>query len=399
MESIVEDPNNRTDSDRFRLASLYVQNAQFLQGQSGKEKQVKQLFDSAERQLKLATENSQAPIEFLYAYADFLLDQKQTTGARSVFDRMNTQSADNFATVLMKTRLQVLEGKSEQASKTLEEWLSAKKSALPRGYTPTQMAELLSLAGQGMQMIGSSARAEELLREAYELDSRAGLNYVRSLSRSNNSTARENAIRFLMKRASENKNSESMQMLATMLSVGETNPELLENAERLLRQVNTSNDSDLNVLLSVADYWLSKNKQSDAIEIYRRVIQMRPNDVVALNNISNLLAEDPGSIEEALGYIEQALRIAGRQPLLLDTKAVLLMNSGRVEEAIPVLEMAIASSDDPRLKLHMFIALRNANRIADANRVAAAININQLKNTLLTPSDQRELNLLLEGNK
>jgi hypothetical protein len=85
--------------------------------------------------------------------------------------------------------------------------------------------------------------------------------------------------------------------------------------------------------------------------------------------------------------------------LLLDTKAVLLMNSGRVEEAIPVLEMAIASSDDPRLKLHMFIALRNANRIADANRVAAAININQLKNTLLTPSDQRELNLLLEGNK
>jgi len=399
MESVVEDPLNRTDSDRFRLASLYLQNAQYLQLQTGKEKQVNQLLESAERQLKLATASPQSPLEFLYAYADFLIEQKQISEARSIYDRMNTQSAEEFPTVLMKARLLSLDGKSGQASKELEDWLTAKKSALPRGYTPTQMAEILSLAGQGMQIIGSSARAEELLRESYELDSRAGINYVRSLARTNNNTARENAIRFLLKRSEENTSSESTRMLASLLSVGETSPELLENAERLLKRVSTSNESDLNLLLSVADYWLSKNKQSDAIEIYRRIIQLRPNDVVALNNIANLLAENPGAIDEALGYSEKALQIAGRQPLLLDTKAVLLMNGGRTAEAIPVLEMAIASSNDPRLMLHMYIALSNVNRTVEAERVLTGINLNSLNSTLLTPSDQRELSLLLERKK
>jgi tetratricopeptide (TPR) repeat protein len=139
--------------------------------------------------------------------------------------------------------------------------------------------------------------------------------------------------------------------------------------------------------------WLAQNKVSRAIETYRRIVKVKPG-VVALNNLASLLAEQPGGVEEAIGYIDEAIALAGKQPLLLDTKGVILMANGRVEEAIPFFENATRASEDPRLALHLYLALARAGRVEEASRARGKISVEELSQTLLTPSERIELSKL-----
>ena len=66
----------------------------------------------------------------------------------------------------------------------------------------------------------------------------------------------------------------------------------------------------------------------------------------------------------------------------------------RVEEAIPLFENATAGSSDPRLLLHLYVALNRAGRIPEAGRVRKSINLNELRTALLSQDDRTELEKL-----
>jgi len=391
LEGLVEDPTNRTDEDRFRLASVYVRNAKLLNLQEADSAPARQLLEAAARQLKAASQGSQAPPEYIYAYGDFLLEQNKYAEALEQSERLLLAAPDSFASALLKARLQKSDDKGEQAKKTILTWLEARRSSLPANYEPAQLAQLLAQAGQALTTLKADVEAERLLREAFDLDSRAGLDYVRNLARSEDSVARRKAIEFLVNRVKQDRSTDTAKLLAGLLSVGQIDPEIFEQGEAVLLEIESANESDAELLLAIADLWLSQNKAVQAIDTYRRIIKIRPNDVVGLNNLANLLAEQTGGTEEAIQHIDQAIRIAGRQPLLLDTKGVILMIGNRVEEAIPIFEIAAASSPDPRLTFHLYIALSRAGREQEAARIRAKIKVEELRKTLLTPDDQLEL--------
>src|SRR5690606_14786219 len=64
----------------------------------------------------------------------------------------------------------------------------------------------------------------------------------------------------------------------------------------------------------------SRGDYDAAIDAFRRVIALDPQNSLALNNLATLLAEQPNHREEALQLIEQAIQFSGRQPSLLDTE-------------------------------------------------------------------------------
>ncbi len=391
LESLVEDPTVRTDEDRFRLASVYIRNAKLLTLQDPTSAQARQLFDAAGRQLKAASQGGQVPPDYIYTYGDFLLEQGKYAEAKEQSERLSLTAPEGFSTALLKARLLKADDKLEMAKKTILQWLQARRSALPSNTEGAQVAQLLAQAGQALMILKADSEAEQLLREAFDLDSRAGLDYVRNMARTDDAVARRKAIEFLVSRVKADRSTESAKLLAGLLSVGQIDPELLAQGEAVLREVASANSTNVEFLLATADLWLSQNKAKEAIDTYRQVIQLKPNDVVTLNNLANLLAEQPGATDEALGYIDQAIRIAGRQPLLLDTKGVILMMGNRVEEAIPILEIAAAASPDPRLTFHLYIALSRAGRKQEADRVRTKVKVDELRKTLLTPDDQAEL--------
>ena len=393
LEGLVEDPLNRTQDDRFRLASVYMRNANLIAAQIADDPQVDKLMIAAERNLKAACQGAQTPPEYLYGYADFLIEREKIGDAVAIAERMELVAPDGFSTVLLRSRLLKLSGKSELAIQKILTWKESQVSRLGADPDRTQVAKVLVQAGQALNELGASIESEALLREAFELDVRAGIDYVRGLARSDDPVARQNAIRFLMDRVKREQSPEVAKLLAGILSAGKQPVELVQEASELLESVESTTSTDGELLLAMADMWLAQSKMDKAVQAYRRIVELRPNDVVALNNLANLLAEIPGQTEEALGYIERAISISGRQPLLLDTKGVILILSNRPAEAVPILEIAASGSQDPRLVFHLYIALKRSGRDQEASRLRERIDPDQLRKTLLTPDDQRELEI------
>ena len=390
LEGLVEDTANRTDSDQFRLASVYIRNAK-IQALRGETKfQSKTLLDAAGRQLKQLTTGNKVPPDYVYAYADFLLENNRVSEAEEQSKRLSFMVPDNFSAIFLQARIQQEKGNANEAVSTVRGWLEAKRRTFAE-FSPVQKAMVLGQAGQALSFLRADTEAQSLLREAYELDSRVGNQYVRSLAKSDDSVARNEAIQALIKRVNDSSATDSALLLASLLSSGQFDSGLVEEAESALKKLQTDSGQEEDLQLAMAEYWISKDKNEEAIEAYRKVIALRPNDVVALNNLATLLSEKSGYEREALGYIDRALSIAGRQPLILDTKGVILLNAKKYDDAIQIFEIASAASNDPRLAFHLYVALDKAGRGPESLRVLKAINLEQLSKTVLVPSDRNEL--------
>ena len=391
LESLVEDPKNRMDQDRFRLASIYIINANMAQLQDAENPQVEQLFSLAGKQLNTLTRNPQASIEYLYTYGDFLLNQDRIVEANDIADRLDAQDADHFATVFLRARLQMVSGNSQRATSLILAWKDSQLGKLGQNPDSAQKAEVLAKAGSALGELGADVQAEDTLRESFELDATRGASYVRSLAKSEDQNAKQSAIRYLLDKLKKEKTPEIARLLAGLLSVGSVPEELAEQGDEALSAIGSSNENDAELLLSIADMWLAQKKSNKAIDAYRKIVKLKPNDVVALNNLAILLGEQPDGTTEALSLIDQAIRIAGKQPLLLDSKAAILMLASRVDEAIPILEIAASATEDPRVLFHLYLALRRASRDEEADRLKPRVSPVALRKSILTPDDQLEL--------
>ena len=391
LESLVEDPKNRMDQDRFRLASIYIINANMAQLQDPSNPQVQQLFSLAGKQLNSLTRNPQASIEYLYTYGDFLLNQDRIVEANDIADRLDAQDADHFATAFLRARLQKDSGNSQRAITLISVWKDSQLGKLGQNPDSAQKAEILSRAGSALVELGADAEAESVLRESFEIDATRGANYVRSLAKSEDQNAKQIAIRYLLDKLKKEKTPEIARLLAGLLSVGSVPAELADQGDEVLSAIGSSNENDAELLLSIADMWLAQKKSNKAIDAYRKIVKLKPNDVVALNNLAILLGEQPDGTTEALSLIDQAIRIAGKQPLLLDSKAAILMLASRADEAIPILEIAASATEDPRVLFHLYLALRRASRDEEADRLKSRVSPVALRKSILTPDDQLEL--------
>jgi tetratricopeptide (TPR) repeat protein len=391
LESLVEDPKNRIDQDRFRLASIYIINANMAQLQDPENPQIQQLFSLAGKQLSALTRNPQASIEYLYTYGDFLLNQDRIVEANDIADRLDAQDPDHFATAFLRARLQKDSGNSQRAITLISVWKDTQLGKLGQTSDSAQKAEILAKAGSALGELGAYVEAEDVLRESFELDATRGANYVRSLAKSEDQNAKQSAIRYLLDKLKKEKTPDIARLLAGLLSVGSVPEELAEQGDEVLSAIGSSNENNAELLLSIADMWLAQKKSNKAIDAYRKIVKLKPNDVVALNNLAILLGEQTDGTTEALSLIDQAIKIAGKQPLLLDSKAAILMLASRVEEAIPILEIAASATDDPRVLFHLYLALRRASRDEEADRLKSRVNPVALRKSILTPDDQLEL--------
>lgn len=396
LEILVEDPNNRTDEDRFQLASLYMRHeAILLIKQGGDSNEARKLSEAAGRLLKMATSGSQPAPEYIYTYADYLLKKDQYYDALEESQRLTLIAPDGFPTMLLKARLLLANAKPEEAKAVVMSWLEAKLVAIAKDPDVSKKAVPLVQAGQAMVVLGNPKEAEKLLREAFTWDSRAAKDYVQALLKTDDATVRQTALEFLVQRAKEDPTNESAMMLADLLKIGDTSESLMASAEIVLSQLEASTQADPQLLRSLADLWIWQGKSRQAIDTFRRIIELRPNDVVAMNNLANLLAEEPQGTDEALKFIDRAIEVAGPKPVLLDSKGTILILGQRYPEAIEILQVASEQErNDPRIALHLYIALATANRTAEAEEIKASLDLELLKKFPLTRNDQIELEKL-----
>lgn len=98
----------------------------------------------------------------------------------------------------------------------------------------------------------------------------------------------------------------------------------------------------------------------------RRVLQLDPDNAMALNALGYTLADRGGRYAEALPFVERALARTPDDAATLDSMGWILFKIGRAEEGLDYLRRARARSDEPEITAHLVEVLQATGRGEEA---------------------------------
>lgn len=124
------------------------------------------------------------------------------------------------------------------------------------------------------------------------------------------------------------------------------------------------------MVATIAEYWITRGKPERAITHYEKALAdgnlEDKQETLFLNNMA-MLHSLAGNHEKALNIVDQALETRKENVVLLDTKGLIYLNSGRPVEAIPPLQDAVQYSCQlPVYMMHLAQAFNQAGRVTDA---------------------------------
>ncbi|WP_026957818.1 XrtA/PEP-CTERM system TPR-repeat protein PrsT [Aliagarivorans taiwanensis] len=130
-----------------------------------------------------------------------------------------------------------------------------------------------------------------------------------------------------------------------------------------------------------------KENPGSAIANYKKLLEQRPDDVVALNNLA-WAYEQAGDITQALSYAETAYQQQSEHPAIIDTYGYMLLKNGDANRAVELLTQAAAQSEDVEIHLHLAEALIAAEQTEQASQHLGGLEpqqeaLKQLKQELL----------------
>jgi Tfp pilus assembly protein PilF len=117
-------------------------------------------------------------------------------------------------------------------------------------------------------------------------------------------------------------------------------------------------------------------RSEDALEAYRALLQVGPDNLVALNNaawIAHELAEP-----DALSFAERAYDVGPDVPAVLDTFGWILLSQGQTEQAVEKLSRAMELAPQaPEIRYHLAEALAVDGQSARAREILEALLMEQ----------------------
>ena len=123
---------------------------------------------------------------------------------------------------------------------------------------------------------------------------------------------------------------------------------------------------ELDRLLSVSLYQTYDYK--GALEAYERVLGLEPSNLVTLNNIAYLLADELKDPAAALPYAERAAGLDSSNPQVLDTLGWVQYKVGQLEDASSTLEESVKIKPLPENCLHLGLVLLELGKTDRAGR-------------------------------
>lgn len=171
--------------------------------------------------------------------------------------------------------------------------------------------------------------------------------------------------------------------------------------ERVLRLMFADRPRDIQIVGTLAVLMQTQGRDDEAAEFYRRAIEIKPDDVVSMNNLAWIICENQGRHAEAVELAEKGLALAPEYIDLIDTRGVAYYRMGRFDDAIRDFSECIKlyPEDTPAVTaahFHLARALAKAKRTDESvENLNKALRLND-KVGGLSPDDLVEVNNLLE---
>lgn len=140
-------------------------------------------------------------------------------------------------------------------------------------------------------------------------------------------------------------------------------------ARKALIEATTIDPKLVSVHLSLALAYEEEKDYDKALERYRAILAVNPNDLVALNNLAYGLAVQKGQAASAVEYAERAYRLTGGRAVeIADTMAWVQHLTGRNAEALPILEKVVKTAPGgAEYRFHLAAVYAAVGKLAEAS--------------------------------
>jgi putative PEP-CTERM system TPR-repeat lipoprotein len=139
-----------------------------------------------------------------------------------------------------------------------------------------------------------------------------------------------------------------------------------EGATRLAQWLQRHPD-DVRVQLYKAETLMADRKFKPAAAQFEATLKQQPGNIIALNNLA--LAYQQLQDARAQPAAEQAYKLAGEQPVIMDTLGWILVEQGDTARGLPILRKASAKAPEARdIRYHMAVGLHKAGDQAAARK-------------------------------
>lgn len=150
------------------------------------------------------------------------------------------------------------------------------------------------------------------------------------------------------------------------------------DADRFAADWLKSNPSDADFISHLGSISMQRGAYPSAEAHYRKVVELRADDAVALNNLAWTLVQQ--GKPEALQHARRANELRPGQPALMDTLASALRASGALPEAVQWQQKTVtASNGEPRYRMRLaelLIATNNPTKAREELKVLEALGEN-----------------------
>jgi tetratricopeptide (TPR) repeat protein len=149
---------------------------------------------------------------------------------------------------------------------------------------------------------------------------------------------------------------------------------LLQNSGRLERAIKTSEEAKTayprneSIAVVTAMLYQQEGRTQQAVSAYEYVLELAPNNSLALNNLAWLYYEQ--NDDRALELAQRAYQLSSDNPAIVDTYGWVMFNLGDQQRSVPILEEAHKLAPDSReIALHLADAYRATGQNAKAKEV------------------------------
>ena len=139
-----------------------------------------------------------------------------------------------------------------------------------------------------------------------------------------------------------------------------------------LRSVAAKQQTAAAPLLLMAELQVQRGEFVPAIMSYEEVLKRTPNEMVAMNNMANLIADHGYELDRAAALASMLYTRNPRDPGVIDTMGWILFKQGKQEQALALLQMAAGGAPkNPVHRYHYGVALLKGGDIVAGRRELA----------------------------
>ncbi|WP_169978972.1 tetratricopeptide repeat protein [Tautonia rosea] len=169
------------------------------------------------------------------------------------------------------------------------------------------------------------------------------------------------------------------------------NSDQLDRAATLVDQLRIKNPNEVEILFQLANLRSLQGRNDEVERLFRDSVRRAPGQPGPLNNLAWFLAiSNRSKAPEALDLINQAIANVGPDPNLLDTRALVLLQLDRVDDAVNDLTLAISRSRQPDAIWYVHLAQAHlaANRRTEAAEALASARALGLDESTIPPVER-----------